>query len=255
MTLMMNPLKRSVSVAGLANCYSRSLRLRHNIPTLFKAAESSLTTSRSFQTTNFRFSDENTHKAKEESCLDRAAADLSVDIAKTFLERITIDNYHPQVRFTVFIVLSPDFFDFFYIYIIFHEILISKNMTMNLFQLEVDDRIRGVKYTGLALYLKDLNLTKIRAHIKFVYVRPKILSLVKHEEDRTIHVDWRHVGVTTLRLVVRYIPDQLWFRDNMDKAAIVWAEGSSTYYLDENYKICKLILDKYNESSDEDSEQ
>ena len=126
---------------------------------------------------------------------------------------------------------------------------------MNLFQLEVDDRIRGVKYTGLALYLKDLNLTKIRAHIKFVYVRPKILSLVKHEEDRTIHVDWRHVGVTTLRLVVRYIPDRLWFRDNMDKAAIVWAEGSSTYHLDEDYKICKLILDKYNESSDEDREQ
>ena len=110
MTLMMNPLKRSVSVAGLANCYSRSLRHRHNIPTLFRAAKLSLTTSRSFQTTNFRFSDENTHKAKEESCLDRAAADLSVDIAKTFLERITIDNYHPQVRFTLFIVLSPDFF-------------------------------------------------------------------------------------------------------------------------------------------------
>ena len=106
----MNPLKRSVSVAALANCYSRSLRHRHNIPILFRAAELSLTTSRSFQTTNFRFSDENTHKAKEESCLDRAAADLSVDIAKTFLERITIDNYHPQVRFTLFIVLSPDFF-------------------------------------------------------------------------------------------------------------------------------------------------
>ena len=51
--------------------------------------------------------------------------------------------------------------------------------------------------------MKDLNLTKIRAHIKYVYVRPQILSLVKREEEKTIRVDWRYVGLTTLRLAIR----------------------------------------------------
>ena len=68
----------------------------------------------------------------------------------------------------------------------------------------MDDRVRGVQYRGLLFYMKDLNLTKIRAHIKYVYVRPQILSLEKREDDRTIRVEWRHVGLTTLRMGLRY---------------------------------------------------
>ena len=68
----------------------------------------------------------------------------------------------------------------------------------------MEDRVRGVEYRGLLFYIKDLNLTKIRAHIKYVYVRPQILSLEKREDERTIRVDWRYVGLTTLRMAFRY---------------------------------------------------
>ena len=67
----------------------------------------------------------------------------------------------------------------------------------------MDDRVRGVQFRGLLFYMKDLNLNKIRAHIKYVYVRPQILSLEKREDDKTIRVDWRYVGLTTLRLAIR----------------------------------------------------
>ena len=67
----------------------------------------------------------------------------------------------------------------------------------------MDDRVRGVQFRGLLFYIKDLNLNKITAHIKYVYVRPQILSLEKREDDQTIRVDWRYVGLTTLRLAVR----------------------------------------------------
>ena len=62
-----------------------------------------------------------------------------------------------------------------------------------------------------------MHLLKIVGHIKFVYVRPKIISLTKHPEDNTIRVTWKLVGLSITRMVVRYIPDQLWYRANMDK--------------------------------------
>ena len=65
--------------------------------------------------------------------------------------------------------------------------------------------MRGVQFRGLLFYIKDLNLTKIRAHIKYVYVRPQILSLVKREDENTIKVNWRYVGLSTFRLAIRYI--------------------------------------------------
>ena len=102
-------------------------------------------------------------------------------------------------------------------------------------------------------YIKDIHLTKIRAHIKYVYVRPQILSLLKNEKESTIRVDWRYVGLSTLRLVIRFIPDKLWHRANMDRAAKVWSQGSSTFYLDDNGKIFKLIVNKYIEASDEET--
>ena len=115
----------------------------------------------------------------------------------------------------------------------------------------MEDNVRGVQFRGLLLYIKDLHLTKIKAHIKFVYVRPQILSLLKNEKEMTIRVDWKYVGLTTLRLVLRFFPDQLWHRANMDRAAVVWSQGSSTFYLDDDGKIFKVIVDKYSEASDD----
>ena len=82
-------MKRSCSVV--------SLQLRHNTPIWLKTADICPLTYRGFQTTDVKLRNA-FNKAKEETRLDQAAENLSVDIANVFLERIKIDNYHPEVQ-------------------------------------------------------------------------------------------------------------------------------------------------------------
>ena len=118
-----------------------------------------------------------------ETEFDRVAGELALDLTNVFINKVTIPIYHPEI--------------------------------------ELDDRIRGQKFQGLLLYIKNMHLLKIMAHIKFVYVRPHIVRVVKNSEERTITVDWKFVGLTMGRMVLRYIPDKLWFRANMDNASKV----------------------------------
>ena len=53
--------------------------------------------------------------------------------------------------------------------------------------------------------------------MKFIYVRPKILDMTLHSDDNTIRVVWKIVGLSMTRTALRYFPDKLWNRDNMDK--------------------------------------
>eukprot|EP00092_Neocalanus_flemingeri_P085956 GFUD01108235.1.p1 GENE.GFUD01108235.1~~GFUD01108235.1.p1 ORF type:complete len:250 (+),score=69.16 GFUD01108235.1:34-783(+) len=141
--------------------------------------------------------------------LDKVANLLSLDLANVFLKKINIPLYHPEVV--------------------------------------LEDRIRGQTFNGLILYIKNMHLLKIVAHIKFVYVRPHIVSLTKHPEDNTIRVTWKLVGLGVVRMMLRYFPDQLWLRSNMDKAALTWYEGYSTFHVNSEGKIVKHVVDKRTE--------
>ena len=39
----------------------------------------------------------------------------------------------------------------------------------------------------------------------------------------------------------------------MDKAAIVWSEGTSTYHVDEDFKIYKIVVEKPMKPCDEET--
>lgn len=67
------------------------------------------------------------------------------------------------------------------------------------------------------MYIKNMHLLKIVAHMKFIYVRPKILDMTLHDEDNTIRVAWKIVGLGMTRAAIRYFPDKLWKKENMDK--------------------------------------
>ena len=45
------------------------------------------------------------------------------------------------------------------------------------------------RFEGLDQYMKIVNLLKLTAHIRFVYVRFHILKMTKHPEDGTIRSD------------------------------------------------------------------
>ena len=149
---------------------------------------------------------EKTIEIEDEDEFDEVASKLALDLTNVFLDRITIDLYDPEM--------------------------------------ELDDKIRGQQYKGLIYYMKSISLLKILAHIRFVYVRPQIVKLTKYHDERKIVVDWRFVGLTQLRLALRYIPDRLWNRANMDQAAKTWYEGVSTFYLGEDLKIAKIVIEK-----------
>jgi len=146
---------------------------------------------------------------QEQSPLDRTAALLATDLTHAFLKvrkpMDALELYHKEIV--------------------------------------LEDRIRGKTFNGIVLYLKNLHLLKIVANIKFVYCRPK-LNITKLPDSNSIRVDWRMVGLTASRVCIRFFPDKLWNRNNMDAAAVVWHEGQSTFQLDQTGKIIRHVVDK-----------
>ena len=70
---------------------------------------------------------------------------------------------------------------------------------------------------GLDKYMLLINTMRILAQIRFVYVRMSILSLTKEKEEGIIKVRWRVVGLGMGRMVLRYFPDRLWDKGNMER--------------------------------------
>ena len=77
--------------------------------------------------------------------------------------------------------------------------------------------VSGVKMLGLEKYIVLVNILRMLAHIRFVYVRMSIISLTKDKEEGVIKVRWRVVGLGMGRMVVRYFPDKLWEKGSMER--------------------------------------
>ena len=77
--------------------------------------------------------------------------------------------------------------------------------------------VSGVKMVGLEKYIVLVNIMRMLAHIRFVYVRMSILSLTKDKEEGVIKVRWRVVGLGMGRMVLRYFPDKLWEKGSMER--------------------------------------
>jgi len=107
-----------------------------------------------------------------------------------------------------------------------------------------EDNIRGKRYEGILEYRQIVNLMKIVCHFRFVYVRFNILSITEHPEDSTIRVRWRIVGMGMFKMLLKYIPEKMWVRGNMDKASATWYDGYSTFHVNSDDKIDKHRADK-----------
>jgi len=164
------------------------------------------------------YSSSETIKDPDESEFDKAVGNLTLDLTNVLNYKITPELYNRDI------VLE-------------------------------DKLIRNETYNGLHLYMKNMNLLKIVAHLKFVYVRPHITRVITDSDTRTVVVDWKFVGLTTLGLAIRYIPERLWHRANMDNAAKLWFEGTSTFYMDDKMKIFKHVVDKRQDSSQDQTLQ
>jgi len=115
------------------------------------------------------------------------------------------------------------------------------------------DNVKGSRLVGLDKYMLFINLMRMLAHVRFVYVRLTILSVVKDEEASTIKIRWNMVGLGMARLVVRYFPDRLWERGNMERTAPAYLDGYSTFYVDSDSKIYQHTLDRVRQEQGENT--
>jgi len=123
---------------------------------------------------------------------------------------------------------------------IFHK---NQNWWMYHPNMVLEDNVRGRRYVGLDKYVKIVNLLKLTAHIRFVYVRFQILKISKHPDKGTIRVRWRIVGMGMVRMILRYFPDKMWIKGGMERAAPSWYDGLSTFYVGDDDRIYKHTVD------------
>ncbi len=72
---------------------------------------------------------------------------------------------------------------------------------------------------GLPYYLQRMYLLKIYGHLRYVFVRSRLLSLQKRPEEGFVVVRWQLLGIPTVRMAVLYIPKKLWRKDRLVEEA------------------------------------
>jgi len=114
----------------------------------------------------------------------------------------------------------------------------------------LEDRINGETSTGTAPYMYRLHKLKIFGHLRFVFVRMRLVSMKTELEEGVVVFRWQILGLKALRMFALFIPRKLWFAKNMNEAAEVWREGVSTYYVDGRGQVYKHVVDNKRESKE-----
>jgi len=117
-------------------------------------------------------------------------------------------------------------------------------------ELVFQDNINGMKLVGLEKYKVLVNMMRIVAHFRFLYVKMTILSVSKEEEVGIINIRWRMVGLGMMRMLLRYFPDRLWEKGSMERIAPTYIDGFSIFYADSYSKIYQHTMDRVMEDKD-----
>ena len=96
---------------------------------------------------------------------------------------------------------------------------------------------------GWVNYVQKLGLLRIYAHVRYVFVQLQVRSVRINKEEGVIEVKFCCKGYGLLRMVIEYIPKKLYKAANMSREAPVWFNGISYYYVDEEGKIFRHVLD------------
>ncbi|CAK9812915.1 Uncharacterized protein C6orf136 homolog [Anthophora quadrimaculata] len=106
------------------------------------------------------------------------------------------------------------------------------------------NNIKGTTTTGLYHYVKQIAFLKIIGHLKYAYVKLEVLKMTMHPEDSSIKVRWRIVGISGTHLFLTFWKFKLWNSKEYIQDAQSWYDGFSTFYVNNDSKIFKHIVDK-----------
>jgi len=112
-----------------------------------------------------------------------------------------------------------------------------QNWDMYHTRVELRDNLRGLRLAGLDQYKLTVNLLRLLAHVRFVYVRMSLLSVSTNQEEASVKVRWSIRGLGVLRFILRYFPDRLWEKGSLERMSPSYLDGVSTFYCDSESKI------------------
>ena len=90
--------------------------------------------------------------------------------------------------------------------------------------------LQGMRLVGLEKYMLTVNLLRMLAHFRFVYVRMSVLSVTKDEEEGSVKIRWSIVGLGMLRFCLRYFPDRLWEKGSYQQLSPSYVGGDNKIY-------------------------
>ncbi|XP_017887301.1 uncharacterized protein C6orf136 homolog isoform X2 [Ceratina calcarata] len=110
--------------------------------------------------------------------------------------------------------------------------------------LQFVNNIKGTVSTGLTPYMKQIMLLKLVGHLKYAYIKLNILKMTMHPEDSSIKVRWRIVGISGTRVFLTFWKFKVWNVKEQINDTSAWYDGFSTFYINNDGKIFKHVVDK-----------
>ncbi|KOX79089.1 hypothetical protein WN51_09899 [Melipona quadrifasciata] len=125
-------------------------------------------------------------------------------------------------------------------------LLFIKQMNYEIYTQDVVfiNNIRGTTSVGITQYFKQITLLKIIGHLKYAFVKLEVLKMTMHPEDNSIKVRWRIVGISGTRVFLTFWKIKVWNAKEQTDNAAAWYDGFSTFYVNNDGKIFKHIVDK-----------
>lgn len=124
--------------------------------------------------------------------------------------------------------------------------LYSKNVVFR-------NNIRGVTTQGLLGYVQQLALVRVLGHLRYAHVKLDVLKMTVHQDDSTVRIRWRIVGVSGLRVLFMFWKFKLWEWKKMMSREADWTDGFSVMKVGSDGLIYEHTCDKI--MPDEDTEK
>ncbi|TRY70960.1 hypothetical protein TCAL_11620 [Tigriopus californicus] len=129
--------------------------------------------------------------------------------------------------------------------------LLFKNMNYQMYRpdLVFENRVTGQVTHGLHAYHTHYRNFKIKHHVKYFLANTRSQSVVIHTRTGGIVIKWQVLGLKMSNFLLHYFPKKLWLARNRFEAMEVVQAGVSTYYIDGQAQVYRVIYD--NKDKDE----
>lgn len=113
-----------------------------------------------------------------------------------------------------------------------------------------ENRVTGRVINGYVHYRSYLSLVKMYGHIRYIFVVSQVQSSWRKEEEQSVSIHFKFSGMGIVAMGIKYFPKKLYSVKNMLAESRTWLEAVSTFYIDNNGKIVRHVVDNKNVDHD-----